>query len=123
MLREDGANLMDWLTSLSTHLQEHYGSLGEFVGNGEYPVRENATIIMELTDRFPNLENKDIRKLYVDGTTDLLKQERRGKEEKHEMFSLLQQAVTTEGWNRVKARQGFDDAKRKHDPNALRCFS
>ena len=118
MLREDGANIMEWVTSLATHLQENYGSLGEFVETGSYPTRKQPGVV-ELKQRFPYLEAKDLRKILLDGTTDLLKQEKRDREDKYEMFSLLQQAVTTEGWNRVKARSGFGEAKANRDPNAL----
>jgi hypothetical protein len=118
MLREDGANIMEWLNAMSTFLQEKFGSLGEFVETDSYPIRSSITM-EELMSRFPDFESKDLRKLYMDAAAELLKQERKDKEEKHEIFSILQQAVTTEGWNRVKARTGFEAARGARDPNAL----
>jgi hypothetical protein len=100
---------------LSTKLQNNYGTIGTFARDSTYPVRGMSTRT-SLAERFPDLDEAGLDRMYVSQVDRLLKQEARDEEDKSQMYAYLKSTVSLEGWEKVKLRTNFADVERSSDP-------
>ena len=118
MLKADGSNITSWTEALANHYETTYGRIGKFVLSGTRYVRvapQHADIVNDLPQATAAQVNDVLKSAYAEH----FKMVARDAEHYAEMFGLMQQVISVEGMDKVKADTGYAAAREADDPVAL----
>ena len=119
MLKADGSNITSWNEALANHFETTYGLIGKFVVSGaryERPPPTEASV----TALIPGVTTREqITPLLNAAYLEYIKTRTKDTEKYAEMFGLMQQVVSVEGMDKVKADSGYAAARAADDPLAL----
>ena len=113
------SNITSWNEALANHFEIEYGRVGKFVLTGERFVRAAPTL-EEIQQQFPDVHgNAQLNAILATANAEHFKKIKNDEEKYAEMFGLIQQVISVDGMDKVKADAAYAAARDNDDPLAL----